>query len=223
MNILNIGVDNKYFGQSRPEMLEFIPKDTKNILEFGCSNGLFGQSVKDMLKVSYWGVEINKNAAIEATKVLDKVINTDINDSWELLPLHSFDCIVFNDVLEHLIDPYSVLNKCKDYLSDSGVVVTSIPNVRFIDNLINLIIYKHWQYTSSGILDITHLRFFTKRSIIEMFNTLGYDVKIKGINMSVMTFKIRIFHLLTLNYFEDTRFLQFACVASPRKNSKLQY
>jgi hypothetical protein len=87
-----------------------------------------------------------------------------------------FDCIVFNDVLEHMIDPWSVLATTRSLLSARGVVVASIPNIRHVSVLLPLLVRGRWSYMEWGVLDRTHLRFFTRRSMISMFEGAGYRV-----------------------------------------------
>src|SRR5262249_12512675 len=117
-----------------------------------------------------------------AERRLDHVINDQFGRNCELNGKR-FDCIVFNDVLEHMIDPYSALVYAKESLVPNGRVVASIPNVRYFDNVWSLLIDGSWEYCDAGILDRTHLRFFTKKSIESMFVDLGYDIEVlKGIN-----------------------------------------
>ena len=210
-----------YFQNQRHEMLKYIPKISSIILDIGCASGGFGQILKAERSVEIWGIEPNESAASLAAQKLDKVICGDFTSSLNL-PRHSFDCIVFNDVLEHLVDPYSALLYCKELLRDEGVVVASIPNVRYFDNIWNLLFHKNWEYTDYGILDKTHLRFFTQRSMLSTFDSLGYEIKsIEGINFLEnkhphQVRKFKLLNLLLLNQIEDMRYLQFAVVARPR-------
>lgn len=157
-------------------MLEFIPKTSKRILDVGCSEGKFGLQLKEMLDAEVWGVEMAQAAAEAARKRLDRVLVGDIMQQLGQLPDRYFDCIIFNDVIEHLVDPYQVLLAMKQKLSSRGVIVSSMPNVRFFRNLFNLVIRGDWRYEDSGTLDKTHLRFFTKKSIGPMFESVGYRV-----------------------------------------------
>jgi len=120
-----------YYTQTRPEMLNFIPIMSKRVLEAGCGAGLFGSLIKEKLHGEVWGIEIDAAAAMEARKRLDKVIVGDISKLIDEIPKNYFDCIVFNDVLEHCIDPAAILAKSKDMLTDHGTVVCSLPNIRY--------------------------------------------------------------------------------------------
>lgn len=207
-------MDSKYFAETREEMLAFIPETCQNILEVGCGQGKFGRKLLDKKSVEIWGVEPHYESYICACKDYHKVINDIFRKDLEL-PKNYFDCVVFNDVLEHLIDPQETLSYTKDYLkkkSDS-YIVTSIPNFNFIKNLYQIIIKGDFKYEDSGTLDKTHLRFFTKRSIERLFKDSGYEIEIlRGINPSIhLLFKI--INLITLNSLEDNKYLQYAVLA----------
>jgi 2-polyprenyl-3-methyl-5-hydroxy-6-metoxy-1,4-benzoquinol methylase len=205
---------NSYFEKARHEMLPLVPVDAHIILEVGCGKGCFGKLLKQMRTVEIWGVEPNAQAAETASSTLDRVISSGFDSSLNL-PEQKFDCIIFNDVLEHLSDPFSALEYCKKLLRPQGVIVASIPNVRYFENIWNLLINKDWHYTDWGILDRTHLRFFTCRSIKSTFNELGFSVKyIQGIN-PIQSRKFDAINLLFMNQVNDMRYMQFAIVARP--------
>ena len=209
---------SNYYVFCRKEMLEFVPEDSRRILEVGCGEGLFSEELKKTLQAEVWGIEADSNAAEKAKSKTDKVLHGDVNVLIDDLPDDYFDCIVCNDVLEHLVDPYEVLTRLKGKLSGKGVIVASIPNVRHISVLKDLILKKQWRYADDGILDRTHLRFFTRRSILEMFDGLGFDViRIKGINKTSSFRKFHLWNILCLGHLSDARYSQYACVARPRK------
>lgn len=203
-----------YYKYSRNEMLDFIPDSCKKVLEIGCAEGLFGEKLKQVRDVEIWGVELFPDAGIKAKKRLEKVIIGDIESDSIDLPSYYFDCVIFNDVLEHFKNPWNVLNKLKKNLKKDAYVVASIPNVRYYNNLKSLLINKNWQYENSGVLDFGHLRFFTKKSIIKMFTDCGYYViNIKGINSINLSWKLKLIKPVFYILFSDTFFRQFACIA----------
>ncbi|MDQ1265498.1 MAG: hypothetical protein QG635_649, partial [Bacteroidota bacterium] len=159
-------------------------------------------------------IEINKEVSEKAAGKLDKVLTGDFLDCLPQIPVGYFDCIVFNDVLEHFTYPDVVLAKCCNLLKSEGYVVSSIPNVRYIGNLKELLFEKDWRYKKEGgILDYTHFRFFTKKSIKRLFEEAGYEImKIEGLknNMKSLFYLINFFALFQLS---DSRYSQFACVA----------
>jgi len=212
-----------YFQCTRPEMLPFVPVNCGRLLDVGCAEGAFGETLKRARGVEVWGVEpIQSIAAIAMTK-LDRVIEGTFGPDTNL-PSHTFDSIVFNDVLEHMIDPESALRYARELLTPEGVVVASIPNIRSFPTFWRLMIHASWEYVDCGVLDKTHLRFFTKPSIINMFERQGYVLeKVCGINAYLGVPNIptnlwrafRVMNALFMGKFDDMKFQQFAVVARP--------
>jgi 2-polyprenyl-3-methyl-5-hydroxy-6-metoxy-1,4-benzoquinol methylase len=204
-----------YFEGDRREMLKYIPKGVKTTLEFGCGFGTFSALVKEGFGAETWAVEIDRNAANQAAKRVDKVINADASDAINKITDHYFDCIFFLDVLEHLADPYSLLLNLKNKLTREGVIIASIPNVKYYPNFIDFAIKGNWDYQDAGTLDKTHLMFFTYKSILKMFTHLNYEVlTIKGINATESKW-LRFLNFLCLGSLEDLKYLQFVVVARP--------
>lgn len=204
-----------YYANIRNEMLSYIPKKPKRVLEIGCGEGLFGKKLKELYGCEVWGIELFPESAAVAKKNLDKVLVGDVAVAIDKLPNNYFDCVVCNDVLEHLEDPYSVIERLRAKLVKNGIIVSSIPNVRYFHNLYSLIMAKEWEYQDAGILDKTHLRFFTINSIRNMFTRHGYEiVKLEGINpMTQFPWEYRAANILFRGKLTDTKFMQFACVA----------
>ena len=182
MESADVKPDN-YYQNAREEIVGFIPRHAGRILEVGCGEGQFGWRLKEGTQREVWGVEVVAAAARVAEQRLDKVLSGDISALIDDLPASYFDVVVFNDVLEHLIDPDDILARIKPHLSERGVVVSSIPNIRFFPTFYDLLVHGRWEYEESGILDRTHLRFFTIQSIRAMYERLGYEVlRHEGIN-----------------------------------------
>ncbi len=209
-------LDNYYHGQ-RNEMLEFIPVNAVRILEVGCGEGGFAKLLKSINnELEIWGVEINPEAAEKGKDIFKEIFVGDVFKYMDKLPDDYFDCIIFNDVIEHVVDPYSLLTAMKRKLSPAGVISCSIPNIRHYNELFSLVFKKQWRYEDAGILDRTHLRFFTGRSIREMFDELGFDmVKMKGLNRSTHR-TINIINIISLGWLSDTLYLQYGCQVKPR-------
>ena len=143
------------------------------ILDFGCSTGDLFDLIKD-LKISYLGVEpFLEDAKIARMKGLEvlEISAEQVVQSVE----SSFDFLVFADVLEHLVDPFNVLSNSKKLLSRDGYIVVSCPNVANIFIRINLL-FGNWNYEDRGILDRTHLRFYTVETLSSLIQNAGFEV-----------------------------------------------
>lgn len=209
---------DNYYQNVREEVVAFIPPQAARILEVGCGEGHFGRRLKEGTQREVWGVEIVEAAVRVAEQQLDKVLSGDISSCIDDLPLNYFDVAVFNDVLEHLIDPEDILARIKPHLSGRGVVVSSIPNIRFFPTFYDLLVRGKWEYEESGILDRTHLRFFTVESIRAMYERLGYEVlRHEGINgLDRLPRKFHLANAIFGRRLSDMRYPQFATVARPR-------
>jgi len=206
-----------YYQNLRPEMLAFIPAGARRLLDVGCGEGYFAQQLKQAGNAEVWGIEVVEARALVAVDRLDKVLVGDVATLIPQLPESFFDVVVFNDVLEHLLDPFDVLARIKICLTPQGVVVSSIPNIRYYPTFYDLLAYCEWEYEESGILDSTHLRFFTERSIRKMYERRGYEVlRQEGINkMEHMPRRYRVANRLFHHRFWDMQFVEFATVARP--------
>jgi 2-polyprenyl-3-methyl-5-hydroxy-6-metoxy-1,4-benzoquinol methylase len=205
----------QYISNLRPEMLKYLPEHSTKVMEMGCGDGTFASSMmKDGREV--WGIEMDQKRAAIAKPKITKLIEGDLVDLISTIPTNYFDCIFFNDVLEHLLEPGDVLQKIIPLLKKDGLVISSIPNFRYVGNLQEILLQKDFRYKTSGILDKTHFRFFTQKSIIRMFNEAGFDViKTEGIRPTY-SWKVKLFSNLSFGLFSDIRFLQFATVAKPK-------
>ena len=202
-----------YYDNVRKEMLKFLPENSKKILDVGCGNGAFASLLKQKNQAEVWGIELMEKEAIIAQEIVDKVLIGNCEKYINDLPDNYFDAIYFNDVLEHLADPYSVLEDLKCKLAPNGVIISSIPNVRFFRTFSKVVFLKDWKYDDFGIMDKTHLRFFTNKSIKRMYEELGYEILIhEGINKS-RSLKPILFNFLTFFSQMDIRILQYATVA----------
>lgn len=205
-----------YYDRQRPEMLKYIPQSAVRILEVGCNDGAFCATLKRSDR-EIWGVEMNEFAAQKALTICTFVLVGDFDAVFDQLPLNYFDCVIFNDVLEHMYAPWDTIHRVKFILNQNGVFVSSIPNFRYIANLITEIIFEgEFRYRAEGgILDDTHIRFFTPKSICRMFREQGYEVLVnEGIN-PCKSWKEKLFINLTFGLLKDARFKQFATVAKP--------
>lgn len=214
----------EYYGKNRPEMLEFIPRSAQKILEVGCGEGEFSaQLTKKGMET--WAIEPNKNASKNAAEKLFRVFEGTVAENISEIPDDYFDVIIMNDVIEHLLEPWDELKRLKAKLKKDGIFVSSIPNVRYAKNIFNLLIRKDWQYTEQGILDSTHLRFFTKKSIRRLFDESGYEVvNQKGLNRIKSWFYVPLSLVFNVPFFFtqlDVFYLQFGTVAKKKVDEQL--
>lgn len=206
-----------YYSQSRPEMRSRIPSGVRCVLDVGCGAGCFGEALrKDHPDWQICGVELFEDVAARAREHYDEVWSGDVHVILEQIQGKTFDLIVFNDLLEHLVDPDRALRQCRTLLAPGGHVLASIPNMRFWPALSDLLFQGDWRYRDAGVMDSTHLRFFTRRSMIRMFEAAGFTVNsIEGINRTwILSWRWRIMNLLLGNSMHDCLFPQFAVTAS---------
>jgi 2-polyprenyl-3-methyl-5-hydroxy-6-metoxy-1,4-benzoquinol methylase len=175
---MNISDFNPSYIGVRYDILNLIPRSAKKILDVGCSVGTLGKQIKQKYNVEVVGLEVNKEMALIAKNNVDKVIIADVEELNfnHYFPAGYFDCIIFADILEHLKDPWSVLTNINDMLSEEGIVIASIPNIRHYTTIVELVVKGYWPYRERGIHDKTHLRFFTLKNIKEMFDSSGLKI-----------------------------------------------
>ncbi len=172
--------EEKYADRPRMDLSGLLDFPFQDVLEIGCGAGATGAAIKHQrADVVYTGVERDPAAAADARHVLDRVITVDIEhvdlEHIDLRP-RSFDLILCADVLEHLYDPWKVVQQLRGLLRNDGRLVASIPNsqnIRLVQNLLN----GHWTYSAHGLLDATHIRFFTLNEIGRLFVGNGYVIE----------------------------------------------
>lgn len=204
-----------YYRRARTTAADLIPANYQRVLEIGCAEGIFREYFRK--DCEYWGVEPVADIALIASKKLHKVIVGTFEEAAEQLPDNYFDLVVCNDVIEHMIDHDVFLESIKQKLTLDASLIGSIPNVRYLKNLSRLLISKDWEYQDGGILDRTHLRFFTEKSLKRSFVSHGYDILVfRGItglwkktwSLKGLPKAIRYSPLLMILGW-DTRFKQF--------------
>lgn len=158
---------------SHAQMLRLVGSN-KRVLDVGCATGYLARALREQgCRVS--GVEYDAVAAAEAEPALDELVvgdleQLDLNDAFAGA---RFDVIVFGDVLEHLRDPLPVLRSVRDLLSPGGAVVISVPNIAHGDVRLSLL-QGRFRYRSLGLLDNTHVHFFTRSSLRDFLRDAGF-------------------------------------------------
>ncbi len=169
---------DSYYGNINHDVLRKIPVESARVLEIGCGMGRLGQAFKARVPdCAYFGVELMHDAAQEARSRLDGVlcanIEHDVSRVRELA--EHFDALVLGDVLEHFQDPWRVLTELRSFMTTDGMCVACIPNVGHWSMVAELLQGK-WRYADQGLLDKTHLRFFTLDTAVALFEKAGWTV-----------------------------------------------
>ena len=178
---MTLAKPDDYYRNVRREILPLIPARAGKVLEIGCGAGNTLKYLKEAGRADWVaGVEISSAADEAAQAGLDMFWPGDVaavlkNPAGPAV--HApFDVILCLDVLEHLVDPWAVLGGLAELLAGDGSVVAALPNVRFYKVAARLLFEGRWDYEESGVLDSTHLRFFTRASIRELFEGAGLAV-----------------------------------------------
>ncbi len=205
----------------RPDVAALIPEGCRRFLDLGCATGALGELIKRSGQgISVVGIELDPDMATAARERLDRVIAGDILAvlTSNTLAEERFDCIIAADVLEHLLDPWTVVGALSDLLTDQGVVIASIPNIRHYTTLRTLLVRKHWPYRDRGIHDRTHLRFFAQRNVERLFKRAGFHIDRLKRNYRVFERPYRVnrySRLLAIPPLRDLLTYQYLIVASP--------
>jgi 2-polyprenyl-3-methyl-5-hydroxy-6-metoxy-1,4-benzoquinol methylase len=165
-------VDLSNLNNSHTLMVELVG-GTKRVLDVGCATGYLARALIER-GCTVSGVEVDAEAAEEARPHLERLVLGDLEtmDLAEAFGDDRFDVIVFGDVLEHLRDPLPVLRGAKILLADGGSVVASIPNIAHGSVRLALLAGR-FDYQDLGLLDSTHVRFFTRSSVEDLFRDAG--------------------------------------------------
>ncbi|WP_159789795.1 methyltransferase [Sodalinema gerasimenkoae] len=169
-----------YYDRINHQLLESIPKNLGRIVEVGCGTGALGAAYKKNNPNSeYIGLELNPEAVTIAQERLDRALCFNVEDSDESqlgIAPQSCDALIYGDVLEHLQDPWTILNHHVSWLKPGGYLLASIPNIQHWTILRDLIQGK-WDYQDEGLLDRTHLRFFTLDSMQKLLTGAGLIIQ----------------------------------------------
>ncbi|MDP1820790.1 MAG: class I SAM-dependent methyltransferase [Acidimicrobiales bacterium] len=156
--------------------LAMIGRD-KDVLELGCAAGHVTQALVEQ-GCRVVGIEYDARAAEAAAEIADDVVVTSLFDPGAVTKAvagREFDVVYAGDVLEHLIDPAGVLQECREALRPGGYAVISLPNVAHVDVKLALLAGR-FEYRDYGLLDRTHLRFFTRASITQLVEDAGFHL-----------------------------------------------
>ncbi len=175
--------DSSYYQGVRSDLIALAPGIHGRVLEIGCAEGLTMEYLASRYNCSVAGLDYCENAIATARGKGYEVYKCNLND--EELPFSEceFDFVLIGDVLEHLYDPWSVLAAIVRVLKDDGTILISIPNVKHYTLLKDLVLRDRWQYCESGLLDVTHIRFFTGEGVKQLISRSGLEVSVLAYNI----------------------------------------
>lgn len=163
---------------ANPTLLRLIPSTAERLIEVGCSSGALARDFKKTHpQVHYRGIEIDPGYTELARRHCDEALTLDIQTAppefWQAQ--RDRDCWVFGDVLEHLANPWAILKQVRSVIPPNGSVVACIPNMQHWSIQARLSV-GDLRYEDSGLLDRTHIRWFTRQTIGELFNQAGFTI-----------------------------------------------
>lgn len=166
-----------YFSRARREVLPLLPAAPGRYLEIGCGTGATLAFLREQGRVAWCaGVEYDAEAARQAAGHVDLLRTGDVEGMDLPVEPGSIDVVLCLDVLEHLRDPWAMLGRVRPLLRPGGTLVVSLPNIRNYKVLARLAFADRFDYADAGILDRTHLRFFTRSTAAEMLRGQGFTV-----------------------------------------------
>ena len=213
-----------YFHNIRKELLDLIPTEKRHshLLEIGAGEGNTLIYAKENGYADFiYGVELCKiDNSNQTNKLFSDFIIANIENIELPFEKSKFDVIICGDVLEHLIDPYEALKKLNRYLKNDGIIIASIPNIREWQTMKTIFFNGDFRYSNAGILDHTHLRFFTKKNIIELFENNEFTVKqiISSNKSSALRYlkRLRFIKFFLKLFFEEFTTSQYYIIASKK-------
>jgi len=194
-----------YFAHARKEIQPLLPPDCPHVLEIGCGSGATLGWLRQAHKaVRTVGVEIAEEAACRARSFADEVHCLDFERHELPGGTQKFDLVLCLDVLEHMVDPWSVVARLATrYIEVGGTLLVSLPNVRHYSVVLPLLFGGRWEYEDAGLLDRTHLRFFTKVSAKALLSHPQFGpVSCTATGFDGWSLK-RIFNAVTLGIFQE--------------------
>jgi SAM-dependent methyltransferase len=208
-----------YYSSERRELLPHLQSSMGSVLELGCSEGRHGGLLLESGRaISVVGIDL-RVPTDQATSFLTRFVRADVV-GWLEQTDERFDTVLAFDILEHLVDPWSACQKIFDVLRPGGVIVASLPNVQFIKVSADLMLRGRFDYQNQGVLDRTHLRFFTRRSVNDLLLQGGFhDPEIRRLRYPAQSHVTRV----GVAVLRDLGCKQFVAIAKrPTAESRLR-
>src|SRR5436190_7671490 len=165
-----------YYANRREDVVAALPRPIGSVLDVGCGSGGVGQALLEAGATRLAGIEIVEEQAELARGHYDQVIAAPVEEALEQLE-GPFDTILCLDVLEHLIDPYTVLRSLRPLAAPGARLQVSVPNAPHVSLMRDLMLRGTFGYTDWGHRDRTHLRWFTRRDIVAALEATGWSVQ----------------------------------------------
>lgn len=199
---------SKYYAGARKLFIDDLPYNPEaQLLEIGCGNGDTGAYALQTGKCGWCvGVELCPEPARAAAQKMSEVITGNIEDIELPYNENYFDAVIISEVLEHLRDPWKVLKKIRPLMKLNGLILAGSPNVAHY-SVLRMLIRGQWEYTTIGVMDSTHLRWFTPASYKKMFEDCGFKI-ISIVPAVPLRTKAKWFNRLTMRMFEHALYSQ---------------
>lgn len=173
-----LAAQNQYYHELRAPLITLARGNPRRVLELGCAAGQTLAYFKQRGATYVAGIEISPDVAEIARQrpEVDEVLLGNVEQIELAYPAESFDLIIAGHVLEHLVDPWTVLKRLYSLLKPGGQLIGALPNIRYHSVILPLLFKGKWQYEQTGIMDWTHLRFFSHSTIADLLRSTGFQV-----------------------------------------------
>jgi 2-polyprenyl-3-methyl-5-hydroxy-6-metoxy-1,4-benzoquinol methylase len=162
-----------YYTNERPDVVALLPRPVGRVLDVGCGAGGLAQGLRRAGASEIVGIEVVAEEAARARQLLDHVHAARVEDALTDLT-GTFDTVLCLDVLEHLVDPGEVLRQLRRHAAPGATLQVSVPNARHLSLVRDLVLRGTFGYSDWGHRDSTHLRWFTRRDIVELVGRSGW-------------------------------------------------
>jgi 2-polyprenyl-3-methyl-5-hydroxy-6-metoxy-1,4-benzoquinol methylase len=213
----------EYFDAVRTDVLGLLPHRLGRVLDIGCGTGQSLRWVRAHRECSWTeGIEIHSLSARTAAAVADRVLFGDAEDIVGTLAPDSFDTVLCLDSLEHMRNPWVLMSGLRRIMTRDAHLLISVPNVRHLRVVIPLVLKGSFQYAESGLLDRTHLRFFTRASLLEAVTQAGFEVLETSSTGLAPWSKAWVANTLTLGLLRPFLEFQLVALARMRRDAKAE-
>ena len=201
-----------YFANARSDFVELLRTDANSaVLELGCGAGGTGRGVLAAGKAGrYVGIELDPGAARVAAEGLTEVVVGDVQEVNLDRLAGQFDALIISEVIEHLADPWTTLRRLAACVKPGGQIMASSPNIAHWNIVLNLV-RGRFQYREAGIMDQTHLRWFTPASYVALFEGAGFQIDTVK-SMRENGWKARAFNVITRGKFKHLFMAQIVVI-----------